>query len=172
MLKFIIISLISISLHAANYYPVGKTGANTSYSKQSDCETQESQKCFDITGRTTEYLSVLNDQLVEDTTKKLEYLQRVEEDNQKRKTQRAHLREKFFGEYIKDEILKDLKSKDLSSADAKEVLDLFTQVFVFLKHGLIKHANSKIATLTLTANTISTTQRTQLMTEMTNFLGI
>ena len=172
MLKFIIISLISISLHAANYYPVGKEGANTSYSKRSDCETREGQMCFDITGKITDYLSVLNGELVENETKKQEYMQKMEDEKQRRMKQHAHVREKFFGQYIKDEILKDLKSKDLSNSDAKEVLALFSEVFLFLEHGLIKHANSKITSLTLTANTISTAKRTELISEMAAFLGI
>ena len=172
MLKFIIISLISISLHATNYYPVGKDGANTTYSKKSDCETREGRMCFDITGKPTDYLKVLNGALVEDETKKQEYMQKMENEKQKRIKQHAHVREKFFGEYIRDEILKDLKSKDLSSSDAKEVLDLFSEVFLFLEHGLVKHANSKITGLTLTANTITSTKRTELVNEMAAFLGI
>ena len=172
MLKFIIVLLISISLHAANFYPVGKEGASTSYSKQSDCEAKEGQECFDITGKITDYLSVLNGELVENETKKQEYMQKMENEKQRRIKQHAHVREKFFGQYIKDEILKDLKSKDLSSSDAKEVLDLFSEIFLFLEHGLIKHAKSRITGLTLTANTITTAQRTELVSEMATFLGI
>ena len=172
MLKFIIILLIPISLHATNFYPVGKADANTTYSKKNDCETKEGRMCFDITGKTTDYLKVLNGALVEDETKKQEYMQKMEAEKQRRVKQHAHVREKFFGEYIKDEILKDLKSKDLSSSDAKEVLDLFSDIFLFLEHGLLKHAKSKLTGLTLTANTISSDQKTEFVNELSSFLGI
>ena len=172
MLKFIIVLLIPISLHAINFYPVGKADANTTYSKKNDCETKEGQMCFDITGKTTDYLKVLNGALVEDETKKQEYMQKVETDKQVRLKHQAHLKDKFFGHYIKDKILKDIKSKDLSSSDAKEVLDLFADTFLFLEHGLLKHAKSKLTGLTLTANTISSDQRTEFVNELSSFLGI
>lgn len=48
---------ISITVYASNFYPVGKVGAKTVYSKKDKCEQIEGQLCFDITTKDPRYNS-------------------------------------------------------------------------------------------------------------------
>lgn len=48
-MKYLVILLMPVSLFA-NWYPLGKTGAKTTYFKsRKQCEKSEKWKCFDIT---------------------------------------------------------------------------------------------------------------------------
>lgn len=49
-----------------NWFPVGKEGANKTYSSKSDCESAEGQACYDITGKDLRYHTLQEVQVGED----------------------------------------------------------------------------------------------------------
>ena len=59
-MKYLItILLLTFSnAQAANWFPVGKEGAATVYTKKAKCETAEGQTCFDITNKDRRYHDV------------------------------------------------------------------------------------------------------------------
>jgi hypothetical protein len=55
-----------------NWFPFGKEGANKVYSVKSECESEEGQECYDITGKDIRYHELVDNELVENQTLKSE----------------------------------------------------------------------------------------------------
>lgn len=43
----------------ANWFPIGKSGANTNYASKEACELAEGQECFDVSGLDRDVLKVV-----------------------------------------------------------------------------------------------------------------
>lgn len=59
-MKFLITLILFASFQVyANWYPVGKSGAATVYTKKDKCEQVEGQLCLDITGKDPRYHNII-----------------------------------------------------------------------------------------------------------------
>lgn len=69
-MRFLIFAILihGCGAHAANWFPVGKQGAATTYTQESACETQEAAECFEISGKDLRF-HVLQSTEVDDLSK-------------------------------------------------------------------------------------------------------
>ena len=170
---FLITILFSINVFASPFFPIGKTGAKTTYGIKTDCESIEGVTCYDIEDKEPNYLEV-NEQgeLIENATKKSVYMATQAKEAAYKTKVNSINDARGFGRQLKQEILIILADKNLSTQNLGQVFDAFKSTFLFLEYGFIAQAKTSIRSVTLTSNTISSEERDSIVTKIDSFLGI
>lgn len=116
-MKIILFLLLpNIAFAFGNYYPVGKSGANTAYSKKLKCEQVEGAACFSITNCPVDECSIKKvqgiDTLLPDASLIALKQARVAQENADKQQKKARLqaaKDRFKDFYIDPDTTDELK---------------------------------------------------------------
>jgi hypothetical protein len=170
----------------ANWFPVGKEGANTVYAQKDVCEAQEGHACYDITGKDVRYhviqpvqvgvdelgAPVYEPQLVEDPDLKAQ----VEAADAAEAAQDMAISEKManmhFGQKVLALIAVRNDAKSLQPADIVSLTTAYATIQSLLLSGSIATAKAQIEAITPDGTLVTQADKDSILAAINDYLGV
>jgi len=132
----------------ANFYPVGKVGANKIYTDKSTCEISEGQECFDISGIDLETHDLVDGVLVENPTKVAEKQDKITKANQVQVYEFDGAQRRTFGQKLINITTGFTGALNLSAQDSLALATSLNQIITLCTIGRIDLAKAAIQAYT------------------------
>lgn len=170
----------------ANWFPVGKEGANKTYSSKAQCEAEEGQACYDITGKDLRYHSLQEVQVgVDENEDPVMELQLLEDSGLKASVEAADaslaaseaavaakLKNMEFGKRVIAILSVRNDAKSLSAADIVSLTNTYAVIQSLLMSGSIATAKAQIEAVTPDGTLVTQDDKDALLAEINAYLGV
>lgn len=155
-----------------NWFPVGKNDANKVYSSQAQCESEEGQACYDITGKDLRYHVVVDGALVEDAGLKAS----VEAADLAKAGADAAIAQKLknmeFGKRVLAIVSVRNDAKSLQPADVLSLSNTYAPIQALLLNGSIATAKAQVEAITPDGTLVTQADLDAILAEMNAYLGV
>ena len=155
-----------------NWFPVGKVGANKVYSLKSDCESEEGQVCYEITGKDLRYHSVVDGELVEDANLKAS----VEASDAALAASESAIALKLknmeFGKRVLAIVSVRNDAKSLQPADVLSLSNTYAPIQALLLNGSIATAKAQVEAIVPDGVLVTQADLDAILAEMNAYLGV
>ncbi len=168
-----------------NWFPVGKSGAKTTYVSKSDCEYAEGQACYDITGKDLRYHTlqevqvgvdgenpIMETQLLEDAGLKASVLASDAALASSDAAIAQKLKNMEFGKRVLAIVSIRNDAKSLQPADVLSISNTYAPIQALLLSGSIATAKAQIEAIIPDGTLVTQADLDAILAEINAYLGV
>lgn len=163
-----------------NWFPVGKNGANKVYSDKAQCESEEGQACYDITGKDLRYHTLqevqvgeeMQMQLLEDAGLKASVLAADIEAGNIESSIALKLKNMEFGKRVLAIVSVRNDAKSLQPADVLSLSNTYAPIQALLLNGSIATAKAQVEAIVPDGVLVTQADLDAILAEMNAYLGV
>lgn len=169
-----------------NWFPVGKNGANKTYSDKEQCESEEGQACYEITGKDLRYHTLQEIEVGQDENQQpILETQLLEDAGLKASVEAADLaqvgseaaialklKNMEFGKRVLAIVSIRNDAKSLQPADVVSLSNTYAPIQGLLLNGSIATAKAQVEAITPDGTLVTQGDLDAILAEMNAYLGV